>query len=355
MYRLTHIHIFCLSAALSFFCYEAIAQTGSNIELSKPDKYQNRKLPSEKTGEKKFTVFKRLYNNTVSHYNYYFNANNKLQEIIEKAIEVHVDDYTELLSFYNYSLNETAKGQIDTVISKCTAAILLHDLRSDWVDRTYLLLGNAYMHRKDFDSASMVFQFINYAFSPKDDGYDIPIGSNANNTNGIFSISSNEKRNIWKKISSNPPARNESFLYQIRNYIEQKKLAEAESLLEMISIDKLFPQRLKTDWYEMEAYLQYNRQNNDSAAFYIIKSLDNSTSKIARARWEFLAAQLLEKSGKDSAATFMYDKAIQHTTDPIMEVYARLKIVNLSSENKSNALQENLNKLLSCLNTFCKK
>ena len=346
MYRLTHIHTICLTAIFSFFYFDAMAQTGSNIELNKPDKYQNRKLPSEKTGEKKFTVLKRLYNNTASHYNYYFNANNKLNEIIDRAIELHVDDYTELLSFYNYSLNETSNGQIDTVINKCTAAILLHDLRSDWVDRTYLLLGKAYMHRKDFDSAAMVFQFINYAFAPKDDGYDIPIGSNESSTNGVFSISTNEKRNIWKKISSNPPARNESFLYQIRNYIEQNKLAEAEALLEIIRIDKLFPERLKTDWYEMEAYLQYNRQNYDSAAFYIIKSLNNTTTKLAKARWEYLAAQLFEKSGKDSASIYMYEKAIQHTTDPIMEVYARLKIVRLSAEKKSNALQENLNQLL---------
>jgi len=347
MCRLTHIHIICLAAIFSFFSFEAIAQNGSNIELVKPDKYQNRKLASEKTGEKKFTVPKRLFNNTVSHYNYYFNANNKLNEIINRAIELHVDDYTELLSFYNYSLNETSNGQIDTVINKCIAAILLHDLRSDWVDRTYLLLGNAYMHRKDFDSAAMIYQFINYAFSPKDDGYDIPIGSNESKNNGVFSISTSEKRNIWKKISSNPPARNESFLYQIRNYIEQKKLAEAEALLELIRIDKLFPNRLKTDWYEMEAYLQYNRQNNDSAAFYIIKSLNNTTNKLAKARWEYLAAQLFEKLGKDSASIYMYEKAIQHTTDPIMEVYARLKLVSLSAENKPNALQENLSQLLS--------
>ncbi len=346
MFRLTHIHIISLAATFSIFCFEAIAQNSSNIELAKPDRYQNRKLSSEKTGEKKFTVPKRLYNNTVSHYNYYYNANNKLNEIIQKAIDVHKDDYTEMLSFYNYSLNETSNGQIDTVINKCTAAILLHDLRSDWVDRIYLLLGNAYMHRKDFDSAAMVFQFINYAFSPKDDGYDIPIGSNERNTGGIFTISTNEKRNIWKKISSNPPARNESFLYQIRNYIELNKLSEAEALLELIRIDKLFPERLKTDWYEMEAYLQYTKQNNDSAAFYIIKALNNTSTKLEKARWEYLAAQLLEKSGKDSASINMYIKAIQHTTDPIMEVYARLKIVNLSAENKLNALQENLNQLL---------
>lgn len=327
-------------------CFESTAQNGSSVELAKPDKYQNRKLASEKTGEKKFSTPKRIYTNTVTHYNYYFNANAKLEEIIAKAKEIHKDDYTQLLSFYNYSLDETAKDQIDTVIYKCTAAILLHDLRSDWVDRNYLLLGNAYMHRKNFDSAAMVFQFINYAFSPKDDGYDIPIGSNESNTNGVFSISSSEKRNIWKKISSNPPARNESFLYQVRNYIEQKKLAEAEALLEIIRIDKLFPQRLRSDWFEMEAYLQYNRQNYDSAAVNIIKALENADNKAEKARWEYLAAQLFERAGKDSASIKWYEKSIQHTTDPIMEVYARLKIVGLSSENKPNALQENLNQLL---------
>ncbi len=346
MYRTISKYIFSQLLICVFCCFELNAQPGSSTELIKPEKYQSRKLASEKTGEKKFNIPKRLYSNTVTHFNYYFNANAKLEEIITKAKEIHKDDYTQLLAFYNYSLDETAKGQIDTIIYKCTAAILLHDLRSDWVDRTYLLLGNAYMHRKNFDSAAMIFQFINYAFSPKDDGYDIPIGSNESKTNGVFSISSSEKRNIWKKISSNPPARNESFLYQIRNYIEDKKLAEAEALLELIRVDKFFPKRLHESWFEMEAYLQYNRQNYDSAAINIIKALENTDNKFEKARWEYLSAQLLEKAGKDSASIKWYEKSIQHTSDPIMEVYARLKIVALSTESKPNALQDNLNQLL---------
>ena len=31
------------------------AQPGAEIDVKKPKKYENRKLPSEKTGEKKFT------------------------------------------------------------------------------------------------------------------------------------------------------------------------------------------------------------------------------------------------------------------------------------------------------------
>ena len=195
-----------LTGILLLSCSLIGAQPNTTVEIPKQEKYQNRVLASEKTGNKKFTIPKRLYNNTVSHYNYYFNASNKLKDIIGNAKLQHKENYRELLPFYNYSLNQTAKGQIDSIIYKCTAGILLHDLRSDWVDQFYLLLGNAYLHRKDFDSATYVFNYINYAFAAKEDGYDVPIGSNVSSKGGSFSVSTDEKRSFWKKISSPAPA-----------------------------------------------------------------------------------------------------------------------------------------------------
>ena len=81
-----------------------------------------------------------------THYNYYFNANNKLNAVVERAVMSNQDDYTKLLSFYPYSLQNTStqKTELDSVIYKCTAGILLHDLRSDWVDNLYLLIGKSY-------------------------------------------------------------------------------------------------------------------------------------------------------------------------------------------------------------------
>ena len=327
-------------------CSYLSAQPNTSIELTKPEKYQSRLLPAEKSGNKKFTTPKRIYNNTVSHYNYYYNASVKLSDIILAAKNQHKEDYTELLPFYNYSLDETAKGQIDSVIYKCTAGILLHDLRSDWVDQLYLLMGNAYMHRKDFDSAALVFNYINYAFAAKDDGYDLPIGSNLSSKGGTFSVSTDEKRNFWRKISSPKPARNESFLLQSRNFIEQEKLAEAEALLQILAADKFFPERLKTTWNEYTAYLLYNEKQYDSAAFYLSKALPNAHSKLESARWEYLIAQMYSLSNQDSLSVVWYEKAISHTTDPLMDVYARLNIVSLSSDKKVNAANFHLSQLL---------
>ena len=90
------------------------------FDLKKPEKFENKKLGSEKSAEKKFTLPRRVMQNTVTHYNYYYNANRKLEEIIERAKIAHKDDYTQLLPFYNYTLNTTAqyKNDLDSVIYK---------------------------------------------------------------------------------------------------------------------------------------------------------------------------------------------------------------------------------------------
>lgn len=333
-------------ALLLFFSLKSMAQPYTTIELKKDKPYENRTLPAEKSGNKKFTLPKRIYNNTVTHFNYYFNANQRLNEILERASESHRDDYTQLLSFYDYDLETTAQDQIDTVLYKCTAGILLHDLRSDWVDNLYMLMGKAYLLRKDFDSAQMVFQYINYAFAPKDEGYDIPIGSNASNAGGVFSISTNEKRTLWKKLTTTLPSRNESFIWMTRTFIEQDKAAEAAGLLALLRSDALFPTRLQPELDELSAYLFYKLNAYDSAANYLVRALKKGNDHMAKARSYYLAGQLYDLAGKDKDAIQSYQTAVKFSTDPFMEVYARLNIAALSTGDKDNALQENLNELL---------
>jgi len=349
-YRKHHLIKLFLSAAGLLLAVIDFAQpnTTVNLDKSKPKQYEERKLTSEKTGETKFSATKKFFQNTFTHYNYYFNANARLAEVINNAKALNKDDYTKLLSFYNYSLDATAKEKqlLDSVIYKCNAGILLHDLRNDWVDDLYMLLGKAFLLRKNFDSAEQVFQYINYVYAPKDDGYDILLGSNTSNTNGVFTIATKEQKNLIHKITSKPPARNESFIWQARNYIEQNKIAEATGLIAILKADPFFPQRLQTDLHEIIAYSFYKQQLYDSAAWHLQKSLNNAGDESERSRWEFLCAQLFQLSNNNDDAIAMYEKAIKHTIDPFMDVYARLNIVKLSSASKKeNTLQNHLNEL----------
>jgi len=333
--------------ALLCFPWLAMAQPNTSIEVPKPAKYENRTLSSERSGNKKFTFPRRVFNNTVSRFNYHFNARELMNDIEERAAAIQPDDYTRLLPFYPYQLAETANDPLlDTVIYKCTAGILLHDLRSDWVDKLYLLMGRAYLFQQHFDSAAVVFQYINYAFAPKDDGYDVPIGSNASNTNGVFTIATRESKNIWKRITSIPPSRNESFLWQARNQLEQENYFEAATLLDLLQKDPQFPVRLQPFLHEITAYVFYKQQAWEQAARELVQSLPQEYATASEDRTYFLAAQLFALAKQNEESIKWFNQAIRVTHDPLLEIYARLQVASLAAGKEINAIQQNLEELL---------
>lgn len=323
------------------------AQPGSSIELTKPPKYEKRPFASEKTGSTGFGKVRHFYQNTITHYNYYFNANNRLNAIIERAKLSFKDDYTQLLPFYNYDPRVAAaeRRELDTIIYKCVAGIVLHDLRTDWVDNMYMIMGKAYYVRRNFDSSLRVFKYINYAFAPKDDGYDIPIGSNISQDT-TFSIATREKTGVLHKLVAHSPSRNEAFLWMVRDYIEMKNFTEAASILEILKTDPYFPKRLQGSFQEMTAYWFYNQNIYDSAAYHLTLALPNAASKQEEARWEYLIGQLYQFSGRNDLAAQFYNKSASHTIDPVLEVYATLASIKLAGGDDGNLLQQKLNNLL---------
>jgi len=336
------ILILCCLTSSSF------GQYGINFDIKKPKEYENRTLRSEKSDQKKFRFPTHFIQNTVTHYNYFFNANNRLNEVIEKAKASFTDDYEKLLPFYNYSLETTSldKVELDSITYKSQTGIALHDLRNDWVDNLYLLWGAAYYLRKDFDSAYLMFQFINYAFSDKEkDGYYRTIGSSRDG-NAAFSISTKEKTSLPRKIFSEPPSRNDAFIWQIRNYLAQDQFTEAASLIITLKNDPVFPKRLQNDLQEVQAYWFYKQNMWDSSVVHLVNALDNATNPQEKARWEYLAAQLYEMTGKYKESENYYSKVISHTTDPVMDIYARLFSIRVNKDGGENYIEKNIAELV---------
>ena len=335
------------SLSLLFVCcfFMAFCQLGTitfDLQKDKPKKFENKVLKSEKTGDNKFTLKNRIAQNTVSHYNYYFNANNKLNAVIERAKMAYKEDYGKLLPFYSYSLNTTAsqKTELDSVIYKATAGILLHDLRSDWVDNLYMLIGKAYYFQKEFDSAGMTFQFINYNLYPrkkKGDDFAPVVGTNANAGGSSVSIASNEKRSLINKTFYRPPSRNDALVWQIRTLIESGEYTDAAGLINTLQNDSNFPTRLKADLEEVNAYWFYKQQMYDSAVNHLDKALAAADDKQDKSRWEFLIAQLYEITKDPENASAYYKKAMRHTTDPLLDIYANL---NNAKIYKGNDIKE---------------
>lgn len=325
----------------------------------KPKEYEEKKLPSEKTGEKKFTKFKRFVTNNTTRYNYFFNAYNKLEYIIEQAKIQHKDEYNDLLDFYPYSIEHTAvqKNELDSVILKATAGILLHDLRSDWVDNMYLLIGQAYYFRNDLDSASLTFQFINYNLypRPKDDDYSqriIGTREDEDKEKGSISIADKEKLSFMQKVTGIPPSRNDALIWLVRTFTEQKEFGDAAGMINILRSDKNLPKRLQDDLHQVMAYWYYTQNNYDSSAVHLEQGLASAKNKQELGRWEYLLGQLYERSGRYDKAGDFFAKAAKHTVDPELEIYAKL---NNAKMLKNGGNPEELNKTIANLFAMAKK
>ena len=302
---------------------------------------EERPLPYEILTKKKYTLGRRAYQNTVSKFNYIFHANEELNEIIKDARAYLQEDYTTLIPFYDYDLANTSKKDIDSIIYRCNANVVLHDLRSNWVDDAYLLLAKAYLFHKNFDTAGSLLQYINYAFDTKEAGMDIPIGSNLRNTKGQFSIATKEDNKFYE----NRNIRNESMLWQARNYFEINSLNEGLSLLQLLKTDAFFPKRLHPFLFEQLAYGYYQSEIYDSAATYLTKALSNAPDKFSKTRWYYLIAQLWEKSDHLDNAFAWYKKAHSDALNPLISVYAKINLIKIDFKQTKTPWLELANSL----------
>ena len=325
------------------------AQAGYDLPLKKPTPFESKTLASEKSTSTKNTYLRRFVQGTVTHYNYYFNAHQKILQVLARGREEHRDDLTRLISFYSYSLSDT-KGeriQLDSVIYKCTAGIVLHDLRNGWIDNLYLLIGQAYFLETKFDSADRILEFLNYHFYVKEEGdYHIPIGTGSQAKNGQVSISNPENRSILHEAFNRPPSRNDGLIWQVRSYTEQEKYAQAAGLISLLKTDPLFPPRLQAALCEQEAYWFYRQEAWDSTAVYLERALPNAATGADQVRWEYLLAQLYQRLHQPATANLWYTRAIEHSTDPRIDIYARLYRALLGEGGAKEGIPETIAALL---------
>ena len=343
-----------LLGILSCLYLTVSAQVGVDYDIDslKPKRFENRILASETSNNgKKFKKSRRFIQNTITHYNFYYNANFKLNMVVAKAKLQFRDDYARLLPFYNYSLDATyaQKKELDSVIYKCTMGILIHDVRNDWIDNLYFLIGKTYYYKENFDSAYITLQFLNWAFAPRDkDGYYETIGSNANEIQGNNAsiISTKEDPNILQKVFSLPPSRNDGLVWKVKTYIAQNRYAEASALIEILLHDPQFPPRLMPNLQEVRALWYYKQDIYDSAAIYLQKALPAAENREEVARWEYLIAQLYEKDSDSYNARTFYERTIIHTYNPVLDVYARLNAIRQNKEGGEDFIAKNIDALM---------
>ncbi len=338
-----------LSVVFLLLIRTASGQVGVDYDLKKPAKWENRILASETSNNgKKFKKFRHFVQNNITHYNYYYNANEKIKVIVAKAKAQFKEDYTKLLPFYNFTPEATAaqRKDLDSVVYKCTMGILIHDTRNDWTDNLYLLMGESYYYKKFYDSAAITFQFINWAFAPKEeDGYFIPIGSNYNKEQGgnADKVSTPEKQKTLEKAFDLPaPSRNDALIWKVRTNLAKNQYTDAAALMEVLEHDPQFPARLRPSLAEVRALYYYQQGVLDSTAFFLTQALPAAGTREESARWEYLIAQCYERTDHSYEAKTFYERVIKDTYDPVLDIYARLNAIRQNKEGGVDYIDKNI-------------
>ena len=114
------------------------------------------------------TKAQRLYHNTTSRYNGYFNAKLLYEASVLALNTQYQDNYNKILPVYEYTEADDPKSvseDLDNAIKKVSVVVSLHR-DADWVDDCYLLMGKSQFLKQDYESAQEALEYMVAEFNP---------------------------------------------------------------------------------------------------------------------------------------------------------------------------------------------
>jgi tetratricopeptide (TPR) repeat protein len=315
---------------------------------------------NEKFLTKKWSMPRRIFQNTVTHYNYYYNARRKYVEALKLMSKSYKEDFDKPISLLPYNVEKqgsTVTAAMDTVIKKSSFGTQIHDPRSKWFDNMYYLMGKASYTKGDIDGALMAFQFV--ANEYRDQGkkgnkkpapQSPPVvkrekgdtTSSSTKKEAVLSIATPENRKGMKRLK-HQPVRNEALVWLAQTYVRAEQYGEAQALLNVLEKDNVFPKRMKPALFAAQIQLAMSKNDDDETILALRKRLKTKLKEQERFRSEFLLAQLYARQSNYTASSEHYKKSLSKQMDPEMAFFAKLNLARqsaLSGTDKQYALQQ---------------
>jgi tetratricopeptide (TPR) repeat protein len=262
----------------------------------------------------------------ITHYNFFFNARERVKTGSQSLATSHEDKYDRILSIFKYGDLNKAKAvfpDMDEAMKKVSIAISRNSMvlkgkkdnkveeRNKWIDDCYLLIGKAQFYKHDFWSSIETFQYISSEYKESE-------------------------------------IRPEALLWLCKSYLELGKTIDAEYLIDYLKNDKKFPEKLKGDYNAMVAQYHLMKSDAPRAIESLRKASATAIKKDDRARYTFILAQLLQKQDSLQEAFSNYQKVIK--MNPVYEMSFNARINRARcydvSSGSGEIVKKELNKML---------
>ncbi len=254
----------------------------------------------------------RMYHNTTSHYNWYFNAN-EIMRLTELELWTNKqDNYHEILPIYIIPDDEGQKNltpSMDEIIEKCSTIIDRHSMEikrtehNKWIDETFFLMGKANYYKGKFATAQEMFSYVSKKYKDQE-------------------------------------TRHYAALWSARTYIEEQRYGKAATTLTTAEKSKAtdkpkdFDAQLETVYADL--YLRQERY--EEALIHLDNAARMTKDKDMKARLTFIYAQVNQHLNKSKDAVEGFAKVVKLRPDYEMEFYARINQA-LSYDRKLDASQ----------------
>ena len=292
-----------------------------NIKIAK----KREKWSNESMLQKRWGVPRKQIQNLFTHYNYYYNANRKMQEAEANMLRVKKDNYDKPLDLFPFNPDTDSTlllADMDSIVQKTSVGIQIHDPRTDWADELYLLLGQAYYYKGNYDNAAIAFRYVislrelKKKEEARRKGYVTPRGKTP-------SILQDEKKSALDFLK-HQSVHNDALLWLSRTYAQTGRYGEAESILDLLVNDPNFPESLRGRYSVELANLALKTKKYHEAPEALLAIADDK--KIPgwqRQRAAYLAGQLLQQDGKYNEAAGAFAKVVDLNPRIEMDFQAR--------------------------------
>ncbi len=119
----------------------------------------------------------RTYHRLTARDNGWFNANEKLKEVVFDIEDTHVDDYDEVLPLFVYGTPEKAKSatpDLEKCIDKCSLVIERHSMdikgkeKNAWIDDAWFVIAKSQFYKGNYYEAERGFTYVSRRFKGRE-------------------------------------------------------------------------------------------------------------------------------------------------------------------------------------------
>lgn len=349
--------------------------------------------------------FKRGYHNLTSRYNYWFNADELFHLTQDQLAAQHQDNYNQILDLYPDAATDpqSARGDLDNVISKSAKGIALHR-PSYWVDDCYTLIGQAQFMKRDYETAENTFRYIKDEHDPRKVKPKVKSSKQKKKEakkkkkerekkkkkkkKASKKKKKKKKKSSKKKSNSEPKSTSDAdakpkeapktddnkkeetpevpkptgenpyekgmgrtaayplaMIWYGRTLTEREKYEEAEFLYRDLWEDQWFPANLRDDLATAEAYLWIKQKKYDKAVAPLEKAIEYTDKKKNRARLAYILAQIQYRAGNIDQAYAAFHTVLESKPPYEMLFNADLRLIQSGWANHTITSEEANNSL----------